>query len=130
MKKMFFYGLFRRDKLGDSLLHSGGSYIGPRTVPGFTLFSTLNGSGVFARPAEGKEIKGDLYELPDETVVDEIDYYEGHPHNYVRREVSTTEGELCEVYVMQHSVEGFTMEVGSEWTPDTIRAAQINRHQH
>lgn len=130
MKRMFFYGLFRADQvLAPDLKSAGGVCLGPRTVPGYTLFSTVDGRGVFARPAEGKEAKGDLWELPTELVEGWVDRCEGHPHNYRRTPAMTTDGEECEIYVMTHAVEahpGYVMPVGAEWTPETIRAA-LNR---
>lgn len=114
---LFCYGIFRR---GDEC-DPDWQYLGPRTVPDHTIYQRVyNGTpnGIaYARPRTGGSINGDLYEVPDRIVLTSIDRTEGHPTWYARTPVVTSEGERCQMYVLQENVEDYEgyVDAGSDW---------------
>src|SRR5262245_32315695 len=115
MIKMFFYGLFRMDQMGDLLIRKGAKHIGYTTVPGYSLRITEGGGGVFAVPRPNGNIYGDLMYVPED-LLPWLDQVEGHPDNYLRTEVTLSERAYypklrgtCQIYVMPHDVSSFTV---------------------
>lgn len=134
---MFFYGIFRKDHpASQSLVDQGCVWVGSRTVPGYTLYTTQRGDGVWARPAEGEFVRGDLWEVPEQVMYNYLDPCEGHPHNYRRTDAQTHRGERCIIYVMQHDVENKgAVLVGEEWRQrmrlfvyGTLKRGDIRNH--
>lgn len=125
---IFMYGIFRADEFGIRNAESRGwQHVGPRRIDGYTIFTNYGGGTAFARPKEGAYIEGTLWMVPLGQVVDYTDRVERHPHWYKRTAAVTTEGEQCELYVMQEPVENRgthdCIDIGPQWTNEAMRVA-------
>ncbi len=106
--KIFVYGSLTKPHWNNSLLDAC-EYLGSyKTISMFDLMQDaalpyLSPSGIYA-------VWGEVYEI-NETVLERLDWMEGHPTWYVRTPLSLQEApwegtELAEAYMYYHSVPG------------------------
>ena len=119
MNRIFVYGTLKSDHFRHSSYLDGAQSIGPATIEGFTLYS-VNGRFPAAIRTEGKQVKGEVYDVDDATVR-RLDYLESNGDMYNREQVQTEHG-LAWVYVMTKEFhdecdggDGLSPAIGESW---------------
>lgn len=84
---VFVYGTLRNDYKGGmaAYLRENAKFIQPAHASGDMFMMGFPG----VVPGEGV-VKGDLFEVADQSVLDRLDGYEGHPHLFKRQKVEVT----------------------------------------
>ena len=113
MKKLFVYGILRR-QYGAGRLLSDDEYKGEyKTAPKYTMIS-LNAFPGMLKDGDNS-ITGDLFETSLDTIA-KTDIMEGHPTFYERQEVDLEDGTIAEAYFLPREEYGNYPEVKSgDW---------------
>jgi len=77
MKHIVVYGSLRRGEPANRLLEQC-KFVGEVRVPGFDLYALTWFPGVIENPDNKEGIVGELYEGVDDTLLENLDFYEGH----------------------------------------------------
>ena len=111
-EKVFVYGTLRKDGSRPITRDFGGEYLGTCTIPG----SLRSLSDAFPALVESKDglVTGEVYQISDR-ILDGLDSYEGYPHFYQRKCVSTKYGTAW-VYYLEKNPEYITFDIPSgDW---------------
>ena len=113
MIKLFVYGTLQRGQYRHNLI-DGQKFLGDaRTAPHYRLYVTRDYPAMVEDFARGQRIEGELF-LIDASLIDRLDYIEGHPRLFRRDTVLLDNGQRVWTYLAAFSVIGLE-DGGTRW---------------
>lgn len=116
MKKgdlVFVYGTLMSGQSNGLDENSGARFIAKDEVRG-KLYD-LGWYPGFKDDPSGGTVKGEVFEILDETTATGLDAYEGYPHLYDRKETTTLDNRLVWVYIWQGDVLASELVPSGNW---------------
>lgn len=114
---IFVYGTLRKDERANRMMRKC-EYMGEDRIVGRIYdLGSFPGMKTVTRVFNTEEpiVVGDVYQIPDEDVINALDYYEGYPSLYNRIVTYSESGMSVWVYVFNgHASEGTLIESG-DW---------------
>jgi gamma-glutamylcyclotransferase (GGCT)/AIG2-like uncharacterized protein YtfP len=121
MKKgdlLFVYGTLRPGESADMTKMAGAKHLGSDAING-ELFDLGWYPGAKAEPSHfdtgAPSIKGDVFELTDESIIPRLDSYEGYPNLYDRIQTHTAQERCVWVYTFNHGVTDNQKIASGDW---------------
>jgi len=115
--KLFVYGTLKRGESRHEVLRpeidaGQARLVETAVVPGFELYDM--GEFPVAVPGDGR-IEGEIYELPHELLIGELDRIEGFPHGFDRKQVEV-DGHTCWIYYSDDAPPGGRHMTDTNWS--------------
>jgi gamma-glutamylcyclotransferase (GGCT)/AIG2-like uncharacterized protein YtfP len=118
---LFVYGSLRRGERADLSNNMRASFICPDRINGL-LYSVSWFPGLKEVPDipafdyDAPSVVGDVFRLRDDTIIKQLDAYEGYPDLYERLQTVTESGRKVWVYVYNHGVHEDSRVKSGDWT--------------
>ena len=125
---LFVYGTLRPGECADLSKRDGVKHLGSDAVNG-ELYDLGWYPGAVAAPCQfdtgAPSIKGDVFELLEESIIATLDGYEGYPNLYDRIQTHTAQGRCVWIYVYRHAITPLQRIDNGDWLGRIVMAENL-----